>query len=138
MRTLLLVLGSFLLISCQNQSPENIKSNLTGYWEIKTVQSNHIQNKEYTFNNTIDYIEIKGENGIRTKLQPNYDGTFSGNNTSENFTIEIVDNHLDLHYKTPFDQWTEKVKKATSDELIIENKDGIEYHYVRYEPLNIE
>ena len=138
MRLLYLFVACIALYSCQQQSPEEKIENLSGYWEINNVHSEHVDDKEYTFNNTVDYIEVDGNNGVRTKLQPNPDGSFTGNKTGENFIIKVENKQLNLYYETPFDEWKETVVRARDNLLVVRNEDGIEYHYKKFEPINLE
>lgn len=138
MRSLYLIILSTLLLSCQQQTPEEMIENLSGYWEIENVESKHLKGKEYTFNNTIDYIEVDGKSGIRTKLQPTIEGNYTGSKTAESFELKIEADSLNMYYQTPFDTWKETVLKATDEKLILRNKDGIEYHYKKFEPIKLE
>lgn len=138
MRNLYLIIASILFLGCQQQSPEDMVPHLSGYWEIENVLSKHVKGKEFTFNNTIDYIELEGSTGIRTKLQPTIDGKYIGNKTAESFEIKVEADSLNMYYQTPFDSWKETVLKATDVKLIVRNQDGIEYHYKKFEPINLE
>lgn len=138
MRSLYLMLISILLFSCQQQTPEEMIPHLSGYWEIENVLSEHVKGKEYTFNNTIDYIEVDGNTGLRTKLQPTMDGKYTGSKTAESFTLKIEADSLNMYYQTPFDTWKETVVRATDTKLIVRNQDGIEYHYKKFEHINLE
>lgn len=138
MRSLYLIVASIILLGCQQQSPEEMKTQLSGYWEIENVHSEHIQEKDFTFSNTVDYIEVEGETGMRTKLQPKFDGSYKGNKTAESFQLKVESDSLNMYYDTPFDTWKETVIRATDQELIVRNEDGIEYHYRKFEPINLE
>lgn len=138
MRSLYLFVVCITLWGCQQQSPEDMKTHLSGYWEISNVQSKHIQDMDFTFNNTIDYIEVEGDAGIRTKLQPNIDGSFMGSKTAESFLLKVENDSLNMYYTTPFDEWKETVIRATKEELVVRNADGIQYEYKKFEPFNLE
>lgn len=138
MRSLYLLIASVVLWGCQQQSPEEMKTHLSGYWEIDNVHSKHIQEMEFTFSNTIDYIEVEGDTGMRTKLQPTMFGSYIGNKTAESFELKIERDSLNMYYSTPFDMWKETVIRATNQILIVRNEDGIEYHYKKFEPINLE
>lgn len=138
MRSLYLFLACITLWGCQQQSPEDMKTHLSGYWEINNVQSKHIQDMDFTFNNTIDYIEVEGDAGVRTKLQPNFDGSYTGSKTAESFLLKIENDSLNMYYSTPFDNWKETVIRASKEELIVRNEEGIQYEYKKFEPFNLE
>lgn len=138
MRLLYVFITCITLYGCQKQNPESMKKNLSGYWEIHNVRSKHVENKEYTFNTTVDYIEVHGDKGIRTKIQPNMDGSFSGSKTGESFELKVENGVLNMYYKTPFYEWKETVIHATDKELSLRNEDGVEYFYKKFEPINLE
>lgn len=138
MRSLYLFVACIALWGCQQQSPEDMKTHLSGYWEINNVQSEHIQDMDFTFNNTIDYIEVDGDAGIRTKLQPNIDGSFVGSKTAESFLLKVENDSLYMYYSTPFDKWKETIIRANKEELIVRNEEGIQYEYKKFEPFNLE
>ena len=120
------------IASCEKPDPEAQKQNLSGYWEIKTVKMPDGEKKEYTINTVVDYIEIKGDSGTRTKVSPRFDGTFRTNGISENFTLKIEDDSLRMYYKTPFDAWKETVIKAEDSTLAVINSDNKIYTYSKF------
>lgn len=137
MRNLYLFVACIILMGCQQQNPEEMKTYLSGYWEIHHVQSNDAQNMEFTFSNTIDFIEVDGNTGVRTKLQPNLDGSFTGNKIAEQFILKVENDSLNIYYETPFDKWKETVIRATEKELVVRNEDGIQYQYKKFDPINL-
>ena len=120
-------------ISCEKPNPEEQKQNLGGYWEIESVKIPGVKKKDFTANTIIDYIEIKGDSGIRTKVSPKLDGSFTTNGTSESFTLKIEEDSLRMYYKTPFDEWKETVIKAKDSTLIVKNRDNKVYTYSKFE-----
>ncbi|HLW15014.1 MAG TPA: lipocalin family protein [Flavobacteriaceae bacterium] len=138
MRSLYLFVACITLWGCQQQSPEDMKTHLSGYWEINNVQSEHIEEMDFTFSNTIDYIEVEDNAGVRTKLQPNIDGSFVGSKTAESFLLKVENDSLNMYYSTPFDEWKETVIRATKEELIVRNEEGIQYEYKKFKPFNLE
>ena len=137
MRNLYLFVAFMVLWGCQTQSPEEMKGYLSGYWEIDHVESEHIQDMDFTFNSSIDFIDVEGDTGVRTKLQPNLDGSFTGSKTAESFVLKVENGSLNMYYETPFDKWKETVIRANDKELIVRNEDGIQYQYKKYEPINL-
>lgn len=140
MRTLYILCLSLFLLSCSQENPEKMLNNLNGYWEISEVTSEYIENREYDLNLHVDYIEMQDGNktGLRTKVQPNIDGTFSTNKSVEEFEAKIENNKLELYYNTAFDSWKETVLKATKDELVMLNEDGIKYTYKKFTPISFD
>lgn len=139
MKSLLFYLLFFVVfISCQEKvSPESI-SKINGYWEIQKVQMLDGQKKEYSINETIDYIEWNGKTGFRKKVKPQLDGKYLINNESEE--IEIVDSSgtFYIHYQTNYAKWKEEIVKIKDSVLILKNDQEIEYHYKRFKPISIQ
>lgn len=135
-RIILFILTSVLL-SCEKPNPEEQKQNLSGYWEIKAVEMPDGKMKDFNVNTIIDYIEIKGDSGTRTKVSPKIDGTFVTNGASEDFTLNIEDNMLQMHYKTSFDEWNETVIEAKDSSLIVKNRDNKTYIYSKFKRFNL-
>ncbi len=134
-RITLLIL-TFFIASCEKPNPEAQKQNLSGYWEIKTVKMPDGEKKEFDINTIIDHIEVKGDSGARTKVSPKFDGTFSTNGVSENFTLKIEEDSLRIYYKTPFDEWKETVIEAKDSTLTVKNRDNKIYTYSKFREFN--
>ena len=128
----ILLLAVF-FISCEKPNPEEQKQNLSGYWEIKTVEMPSGKKKEFDINMIVDYIEMKGDSGSRTKVSPKYDGTYITNSTVENFTLKIENDSLRMYYETPFDKWKETVIEAKDSILTVINRDNKIYSYSKFE-----
>lgn len=124
------------LISCNTQNPNELKKNLSGYWEIKEVKFPNGEKKEYEMNLIIDHIELEGEKGKRTKVSPELDGNFTTNGVSEDFVLKIENDSLYMVYTTPFDEWKETVLDAQDDVLVIKNRDQKTYTYKKYSSIN--
>ena len=133
---ILLILGLF--TACNNQEPEQQLKHLEGYWEIKRVEIMPDSVREYNYNETVDFFDLTGKEGIRKKVRPQLDGSFQVTEDSENIQIIIEDKDLYIYYSTPFHSWKEKVIYAEENELKIKNEDGMIYHYSRYSPINID
>ncbi|MGO3182183.1 MAG: lipocalin family protein [Aequorivita sp.] len=128
-----IVLLLLFVISCAKPNPDEQKKNLDGYWEIETVKMASGKKKDFSANTIVDYIEVKGDSGIRTKVSPKLDGTFRTNGASEKFTLKIEDDSLRMFYKTPFDEWKETVIEAKDSTLIVKNRDHKIYTYTQFE-----
>lgn len=136
--TLYILTISLLFVACEKPNPETQKQNLSGYWEIKTVKMPDGEKKEFNINTVIDYIEIKGDSGIRTKVSPKFDGTFITNGVSEDFTLKIEEDSLRMYYKTPFDEWKETVIEAKDSTLTVKNRDDKIYTYSKFKKFDFE
>ncbi len=126
----LFVLSIFLLIGCQKEV--DIKK-LNNYWEIKKVENPNGGVKEYTFNETIDFIEVEGDKGFRKKVKPQLDGTFLVTNDTEIFKISKEDGVYTINYSTQYANWKEEIEKLTDETLVVRNQVGLIYTYQKYE-----
>lgn len=135
-RIILLIL-TIVLFSCEKPNPEEQKQHLSGYWEINTVEMPDGEVKNFGVNTIIDYIEINGDSGTRTKVSPKFDGTFNTNGVTEDFTLNIEENQLIMHYKTSFDEWKETVVEAKDSILVLKNRDNKTYTYNRFKKFDI-
>ncbi|MFL0353766.1 hypothetical protein [Xanthomarina sp. GH4-25] len=124
--------------SC-SKNPETFINHLDGYWEIEEVTLADGTKKSYTYNDTVDYIEVNDSLiGFRVKLKPIFDGSFETSKDSEQFTIKIENDSLNLYYKTPFDNWKETVLLATEDQLKVVNKNKAVFLYKKFIPINLD
>ena len=125
-------------ISCERPNPEAQKQNLSGYWEITSVKMPDGEKKEFNANIVIDYIEVSGDSGSRTKVSPKFDGTFTTNGVAENFTLKIENDSLRIYYKTSFDEWKETVIEAKDSTLTVKNRDNKIYTYSKFKKFEFE
>lgn len=134
----IVVLFCMILISCSKPDAAEMKSHLNGYWEITQVEMPDGKTKDYKISTLVDYIEIKKDSGLRTKVAPRLDGSFMNNGVSEKFAIKIENDSLNLYYSTPFDSWKETVLKAEDSTLVIKNRDNKTYIYTKFVKFDIE
>lgn len=132
MKKTIFLLISLIAFSCAEQSPEEKLSNLEGYWEIQRVEMPDGSDRDYSISTIVDFIELKGTNGKRTKVSPQLDGSFKTNGTVELFTAKIENDSLNLYYKTPYDTWKETVVRAEDSILVIKNRDDKIYSYKKF------
>ena len=132
------IIFSFVVLSC-SKDPETFIPHLSGYWEIKEVTLSNGAKKSYTYNDTVDYIEINDSlTGFRIKLKPNLSGSYETSTNKERIAIKIENDSLHLMYSTPYANWKESVLNANKNELLIVNTNKDMYLYRRYEPLNLD
>jgi hypothetical protein len=124
-------------ISCADIDPKDQIQYIDGYWEIKQVEMPDGSMREFTINTSVDFIEVKGDSGVRKKLMPQYDGSFKEFPTVEKFTFIMRNDSLLMYYQTPFANWMETVIEATDSTLIVENKDRKAYVYKRFKKLEL-
>ncbi|WP_460218802.1 hypothetical protein [Psychroserpens sp. MEBiC05023] len=138
MKKLALLCFSLCIFNC-SKDPSNYIQHVEGYWEIQEVTLSNGTKKEYTFSNTIDYIEVSEDmSGFRKKLKPNLVGTFETSKIKETFSIKIENDSLNVYYQTPYANWKETILNATETQLKIVNTNKDVYLYKRYQPLELE
>jgi len=137
MRLLLYIFALICLLSCQRTISESDLIKLNGYWEISEVEFPDGNTKEYKANTTIDFIEIAGFKGFRKKVQPTFEGTYFANDDAESFLIIQKEDSFELHYENNYSEWSEILTALSDNTFSVINKEGITYHYKRYEPINI-
>jgi hypothetical protein len=133
-----IVLLSILLVSCKQQIQPSDVVKINGYWEIEKVVFDEGEDKEYGANQNYDYFQIgKNNQGIRTKVAPQLNGTFLVNDTYENVSVRFQDGKTYLDYSTPYMKYSEEVIELTADELVITNAQKKEFHYKKATAINI-
>lgn len=137
MRSASLFLLIFIMAaSCKKPDPQAQKQHLQGYWEIRKVEMPQGK-KDFAVNTVVDFIEVEGDSGMRTKVAPKLDGTFTTNGISENFQLKIEEDSLRMYYTTPYDKWVETVIDATDSTLVVKNRDNKVYSYSKFEKFNL-
>ena len=138
MKKIGLLLFALLLISCHsNVKKENI-AKLNGYWEIKQVKFSTGKTKDYKINETIDYFELKDNQGFRQKVMPKFDGKFQTNGIKENIKVIEKDNAYFIEYNTTFGKWNEKIITIEDSTLVLKNKENLEYTYKKFKPFSFK
>ena len=126
-------------IGCNSNNPSEMIPAITGYWQIETVTLSNGTSKNYSFSETIDYIEVADSlSGFRKKLKPRLNGTYITSKNLERFELKVENDSLNIYYTTPFDNWKETVLRANENQLIIMNKNNDIYSYKPYEPISLE
>ncbi|MCW5521009.1 lipocalin family protein [Aureitalea sp. L0-47] len=134
-KLLVLIVLSFLL-SC-GQNPEEMKTKLAGYWVIEKVEMPDGAERQFQMSNTIDFIELTGDSGVRKKVQPRLDGGFTTSESAERFKLKIENDSLNVYYTTPYDNWKESVLEARDSLLVVRNKDGKIYTYAKFKGFSL-
>ncbi len=138
MRNLVLVMMVGLLYACSPEVKRSDVAQLKGYWEIAYVEAPGQQKKEYKVNPMVDYFELKGGKGIRRKVMPQFDGSFIDASLPEDVTAIDSVGAVYLSFRTRYAKWSEQVLDVSENTLVLRNKQGIEYHYKKFEPFNIK
>lgn len=124
------------LIGC-SEPPE--LQHLEGYWEIEKVDVPEQGTKEYSISTTLDHYQLLSDStGVKTKVNPRLDGTFTTSGHQENFSIELKDNVILLHYNTPLTSYTEQVVQLKPESLILLNDRNMKYTYKRFEKIELK
>ncbi|EZH73302.1 hypothetical protein ATO12_20080 [Aquimarina atlantica] len=137
MRRVLLYILLLYITSCTTTDPKEHIQYLDGYWEIKKVVLSDGNEKEYKFNQDIDFFEIKDSIGIRKKVRPKLDGSFTVTDNQEVFSITIENDSVRLHYKNSLATWKETIISAKENEIVFKNETGNVYFYQRYQKLQL-
>ena len=137
MKRLISIAFLLLLVACHQKVTSNDITNLNGYWEIEKVVFSNGSKKEYTYNESYDYFQIKENSGFRKKVMPQLDGRFLVNNQIEKIKITFENEDVYINYTTPFAKWKEKIEAISKDKLIIINASKAQYHYKKAIPINI-
>lgn len=126
---------ALILSGCAEQKPKQQYTHLEGYWEISRVEINPDSVREYKYNETVDFIDLEGAKGTKTKVRPQLDGTYQVTGVTEDIEMVLEDKELYIKYTTPYDTFRERVVHAEENDLKLENEEGVIYFYKRYEPL---
>lgn len=138
MKKTLLLLVFIIFWSC-SKNPETFIPHISGYWEIDEVTLNDGTKRDYTYNDTIDYIEVSDTlTGFRKKMKPNFMGNYETSKSIETFSIKIENDSLNIYYNTPYNSWKETVLNANQNQLLIINNTNKDmYLYKRYQPIDL-
>lgn len=135
--TFIVLFCSLLFVSCKQEIKPADIAKLNGYWEIEKVVFDKGEEKDYKMNETFDFFQIKNNKGVRTKVMPQFDGTFLTTDTFENVSVRFVGKQVFLDYKTKYAKWSEEIISLSDDKLVVKNPQKIEYHYKKAGPVNL-
>ena len=106
---------------------------IEGMWEIYSVSSNGEVFYPKGGSPLVDYYSLNSDSsGTKKKLKPNFNQSFSSSLDEINFEIKKVDGLIYLNYISKTNNWIERIKKLSKNELIITNN-KFDYHYKRFE-----
>ena len=138
MKRIIAVLITLVLISCQSKVKKEDLNKLNGYWEIKQVTLADGQTKDYKVNETVDFIDLKNNEGFRQKVMPQFDGKFKTNGIKEAIKIFEVEQSFFIECKTPYGKWNEEIIKVEDSTLVIKNKQNLIYTYKKFKPFSLK
>ena len=123
---------SLQFVFCNLSGIEDVKT-IEGMWEIYSVSS---KNEVFYLKGKaplVDYYVFNSDSTVtKKKLKPNFSKTFSSSFDEINFEIKRINGLIYLNYNSDSNNWKEKIKKLSKNELIISNN-KFEYHYKRFE-----
>lgn len=129
---------SFLFTSCSKNNEAFIE-HVNGYWEIESVTFANGMTKEYTTNQSIDYISVNDSlKGFRKKLSPIFGGKYETSKHTESVELKIENDSLNVYYSTKYANWKETIIMANESQLQIVNQNNNLYLYKRFTPINID
>ncbi|SRR5690606_3047703 len=138
MRTFFIYGIVILLLGCGNKPVRQADLHyLNGYWEISQVELPDGSIRDFTVNPNVDFISLDGREGFRSKMQPGFDGRFTGSMDTEHFTLAEGGEGFVLKYENQLSSWEEKLLALDSLSFTVINAEGIMYTYNRFEPINI-
>lgn len=132
-----LLIGIFILVSCDSKPDFEEVSKLNGFWEIEKAET-PFGDKSYEINQMVDYFHIEDSTGYRKKMQPNLLGNYKSSQNREYFTIENYKDSVVLVYKTNYDTWTETIIDIEDDKFVVRNQQDFIYTYKRHESKSID
>ena len=128
-----IIISIFLqLIYCSRHEIMDIKI-IEGVWEVYSVSSK--DEVFYPKGNSplVDYYSLNSDStGVKKKLKPNFNKTFSSSFDKVKFRILKNNGFIYLNYQSNSNNWIERIEKLTKNELVISNN-KFEYHYKRFE-----
>ncbi|MFX0558345.1 lipocalin family protein [Maribacter sp. CXY002] len=136
MKNWFIMLLTFTLISCSEKVAQEDLTLINGYWEITKVILPDGNNKEYKVSTSIDFFKIDGLKGYRKKVIPKFDGSFETSDDAELFTINRGNDLFQIQYKNNLTEWQEHILLLSEEKLVLANGEA-QYHYKRFEPINI-
>lgn len=138
MKNTIYIILIILVISC-TKNPDSLIEHVAGYWEIESVTLPNGTKKEFTINQTIDFISVNDSlKGFRRKMTPRFDGKYETSNDAEILQLKIENDSLNLYYSTAFSKWKETVLVANENRLKIVNQNNNIYLYKRFTPIIVE
>jgi hypothetical protein len=132
-----IILIALLMMSwgCKNDiNPSDLKL-LNGYWKIEFITHKNETFHPKGLTQLLDFYEVDTKGGVRKKVQPKWDNTFSVTDDQNQFKLLIEEKAYYLQFKTLWDQWRERIIVIDEKKLILEHQEK-RYHYSRYQNKN--
>ena len=134
MKNLIIVLLVLIVTSCSNTSSSEKIKNLNGYWNIDLVEKPDGSSKEFPFTNHMDFFEVNGNMGTKSRVSPTYDGTFISYGDAVRFVWVDDEDQVVLNFESGDKAYSQILRKANKEELELVHEDGTVYYYKAYQP----
>ncbi|HNP33978.1 MAG TPA: hypothetical protein PKN96_11860 [Flavobacterium sp.] len=138
MKRISLLLFFIVLTSCHSGLKKDEIKKLNGYWEIQKVTLANGEHKDYKVNETIDYFEVKSNEGFRQKVMPQFDGKFRTNDIKSRIKIVDKDDAFFIEYNTNYGKWQEEIITLQDSTLVLKNKENVTYTYKKFKPFSFK
>jgi hypothetical protein len=133
MKYLWILIIALVTVSCTDQSTDDKLNNLKGYWNIERVEKPDGTEQEFPFTNHMDFFEINGNSGTKSRVSPTFDGKFVGYGETIRFDWEVRENQLLLKFGTGDNAYNMILREATKEEMVLIHENGTIYHYLTYQ-----
>lgn len=134
---LLLIVPALLLSACQSRFERNDLKTIAGQWEIDYVKLKDGSRRDYPINESIEIFTLKGDQGMRQKVMPMWDGSLRQLTPPESFELTIDNGQVTFHYASAYAKWKEELVALDQEALVVRNSEN-EYHYKHPQPLNLK
>lgn len=133
MKNLGICIVLLVLIGCTNNGTDEKLNFLQGYWNIDKVEKPDGTEQEFPFTNHMDFFDIDGSMGTKSRVSPTFDGKFVSYGETIRFTWEERENQLLLLFGKGESAYEMILKEATEEELVLVHENGTIYHYLPYQ-----
>lgn len=138
MKERLILLTILVFLGCKERTiaEEDLRF-LNGYWEISEVRFPNGDQKKYSVNPSVDFIQMNNSKGFRKKVSPKFDGSYQVFDDAESFTIVPTDQSFLLHYKNTLSEREERLVHLDTLSFSVITEEGLVYAYKRFQPIVI-
>ena len=137
-RLYILTLFFGLFFSCSEEKKSIDITHLNGYWEIDRVITSSGSEKEYGFNEYVDFFKTQDSAGFRSKVKPQFGGKYKSNSQKIEFRINTNNDSIFITYGNNTETWNDLIVEATAQQICLQNKQGNLYYYRPYTPIIID
>lgn len=129
MKRIAVIIVCLVVFSCKEKiAIENIDK-IKGYWQITKVETPEGNEKDYPVNENYEYFDIKDKVGFHKKVRWQPMGTFLVDDLQEKMTASVKEGKVVLDFSSSFGKHSETVVKLSDSLLVLESKDGADFHY---------